>query len=321
MNRSVTAITIAFFVSNIVAGCQNQPSDMPTTEMPPAPEPGVVDITAIGLTFEVPDSIPSGWTTFRFENTADVTHFAVIERLPEGVGVEEQQESAAPIFQEAMDLIAKGQPDSAFAAFGKLPEWFGQIVFVGGPGLTAPRLTSQTTVHLDPGHYLLECYAKTDGIFHSYNPNPGKHGMVKEFVVTDESNGVPPPTPDIEITLSSEGGLVADSVTSPGEYTVAVHFADQIVHENFVGHDVHLARINEGTDLEALGAWIDWLQPTGFDQPAPVEFLGGAQEMPAGSTEYFTVTLEPGRYAWISEVTNPAAKGMLKTFEIGTPNE
>jgi hypothetical protein len=38
--------------------------------------------------------------------------------------------------------------------------------------------------------------------------------------------------------------------------------------------------------------------------------------MPAGGTAYFTATLEPGRYAWIAEVTNPAEKGMLKIFVV-----
>ena len=38
--------------------------------------------------------------------------------------------------------------------------------------------------------------------------------------------------------------------------------------------------------------------------------------MPAGNTEYFTVTLEPGRYAWISEVANPFENGMLKVFTV-----
>lgn len=38
--------------------------------------------------------------------------------------------------------------------------------------------------------------------------------------------------------------------------------------------------------------------------------------MPAGSTAYLTVHLTPGHYAWIAEVPDPAAKGMLKTFTV-----
>jgi hypothetical protein len=39
--------------------------------------------------------------------------------------------------------------------------------------------------------------------------------------------------------------------------------------------------------------------------------------MPAGETGYFTAALEPGRYAWIAEVPNPAEKGMLQPFTVG----
>ena len=38
--------------------------------------------------------------------------------------------------------------------------------------------------------------------------------------------------------------------------------------------------------------------------------------MPTGSTGYFTVTLEPGNYAMISEVPNTLSKNMLKTFVV-----
>jgi len=83
-----------------------------------------------------------------------------------------------------------------------------------------------------------------------------------------------------------------------------------------LSHDVHLARLEDETDLDALGAWMDWSQPTGLDTPPPAVFLGGTHEMQAGETAYFTVTLEPGRYAWIAEVPNPASKNMLKSFTI-----
>ena len=312
--KTTSTLALAVIVAFGIAGCQSKQAEMKSSE--PAMQNGVVDVTAIGLKFEAPDSIPSGWTTFRFKNTADVTHFAVIERLPEGIGIADQQEEAAPIFQEAMDFLSAGQPDSAFAAFGKLPEWFGHIVFTGGPGLTGPGDSSQTTVHLEPGNYLFECYAKTDGNFHSYNANPGKYGMVHEFTVTTDSSGMAAPMADLNMTLSSERGIEVDSMVAPGEHTIAVHFEDQKQHENFVGHDVHLARLRDDTDLQQLATWMNWMEPTGLQAPVPAEFLGGAEEMPAGSTEYFTVTLEPGRYAWISEVANPFEKGMLKVFTV-----
>lgn len=99
-------------------------------------------------------------------------------------------------------------------------------------------------------------------------------------------------------------------------HTIAVHFKDQAVHENFLGHDVNLVKLEENTDLEALARWINWADPKGLETPAPATFLGGSQQMNAGNTAYFTVNLKPGRYAWIAEVPDPASKGMLKTFTV-----
>lgn len=288
-------------------------------EMPSA---NVLHVTARGLEFDAPDTVASGWTTVRFTNESDLIHFALVERLPEGAGIEDQQELAA-IFQEGMDLLNAGEADAAMETFGTLPEWFGEIVFLGGPGFVSSGRTAQATVYLEPGTYLLECYVKTSGIFHSYNPSPSVFGMVHEFTVTEDSSAAPEPTGTVEITLSSERGIEIAGDVVPGEHTVAVHFEDQTVHENFVGHDVHLVRLRDDTDLEELATWIDWTQPTGLETPAPAEFLGGTHELPAGGTAYFTVLLEPGRYAWISEVSNAAEKGMLKTFTVpvGVGNE
>jgi hypothetical protein len=278
----------------------------------------VVDVIARGLTFEAPDELPSGWTTFRFKNESGMIHFAVLERVPEGVGVEEHQEQVAPVFQEGMNLLNAGEGDAALQKFGELPEWFGQIVFMGGPGLTSPGQTSRASVYLEPGTYLLECYVKTDGVFHSYNPNPSAYGMIHEFTVTEEPSGAPEPSATVRITLSSERGIEVEGDLVAGEHTFAVHFEDQRIHEHFVGHDVHLVRLTDDTDLDELATWMDWTQPMGLETPAPAEFLGGTNEMPAGKTGYFTVILEPGRYGWVAEVPSPDEKGMLKTFTIAS---
>jgi hypothetical protein len=276
----------------------------------------VVTVTARGLEFEAPDEILSGWTTFRFNNVSGMIHFAVLQRLPEGIALKDQQEQVAPVFQKGMDLLNAGETDAAMEKFGELPEWFGQIVFMSGPGLTSAGQTAETSVYLEPGTYLLECYVKTNGVFHSYNPLPSAYGMVHELTVTEESSNAAEPSATLTITLSSARGVEVQGDPTPGEHTVAVYFEDQQIHEHFLGHDVHLVRLESDTDIEELAIWMDWSQPTGLETPAPAEFLGGTHEMPAGGTAYFTVRLEPGRYAWIAEVPGPAEKGMLKIFTV-----
>jgi hypothetical protein len=310
--KFVTASMLVLISVMLSNGCTT--GERPATSSLSAPN--VVTITARGLSFEAPDAIPSGWTTFRFSNESEMVHFAVLERLPEGIGIEQQQRQVAPVFQAGMDLLNEGKTDAAMKKFGELPEWFGKVVFMGGPGLTSGGRTSQASVQLAPGTYLMECYVKTAGVFHSYNSDPGAYGMVRQFTVTDEPSGAPEPEATLELTLSSGRGIEVRGRPVAGTNTVAVHFEDQTVHENFVGHDVHLVRLAEASDAAAVAAWMDWRQPHGLETPAPAEFLGGLHEMPAGTTGYITVRLEPGRYAWVAEVPKPDEVGMLRTFTV-----
>lgn len=283
-------------------------------EVVSVPVPGVVDVIARDLTLIAPDTVPPGWTTFRFVNTSPMGHFAIVQRLPEGRGLTSHQTEIAPVFQEGYDLLAAGDPDAAMAAFGTLPPWFGDVVFMGGPGMTSPGRTSEATVHLDPGTYLLECYVKTDGRFHSFNPEGV--GMVHEFVVAGPTTDVPEPAADVRITISSETGITVDGQVTPGRRTVAVDFADQTVHENFVGHDVHVVRLDGGVSTDQVETWMDWTRPGGLETPAPAPFLGGTNEMPAGSTGYFTIDFEAGPHAWVAEVPGAVGKGMLVQFDV-----
>jgi hypothetical protein len=278
--------------------------------------PPVFEIVVRGMAFEAPAEVPAGWVTFRFRNESAMTHFAVVERMPGGKGIVDQQNEVAPVFQEGMDLLIAEDGEAALAAFGKLPAWFGEIVFLGGPGLLSAGRVSDATVRLEPGTYLLECYLKTNGIFHSYNPDPEVYGMVHEFTVTAEPSGAAEPEADLAITISSGEGITAPASVTPGDHVVKITYTDQMVHENFVGHDVHLARIDGDTDLGGLETWMSWTVPDGLATPAPVEFLGGLNEMPAGGVGYLRVSLEPGTYAWISEVPGASAKGMLRTFAV-----
>lgn len=300
----------------LIAGACTPNDDSPAPTIDNMDTPGVVDVIARGMEFEAPDEISSGWTTFRFRNESAMIHFVAVERLPDGQGFESQQAEVAPVFQDGMNLLTAGEVDAALERFGDLPAWFSELVFMGGPGLTSPGLISQATVYLEPGTYLLECYVKTGGIFHSFTSDPTIKPMTHEFTVTDQMSEAVEPMATLSLEISSTGGIEWEGDLVPGEYTVAVHFADQIVHENFVEHDVHLVRVTDDLDLGKLEQWMDWSQPTGLQTPSPAQFLGGTNEMPAGETAYFTVVLEPGDYAWISEVPGSLAKGMLKPFTV-----
>jgi hypothetical protein len=273
----------------------------------------VIEIITQNMEFQVADQIPSGWNTFRYTNKSSQVHFFLIDKYPEGKTIEDAENIISPIFQEGMDLINQGKAEEGYAAFGKLPEWFGEVVFLGGSGMVSPGETCETTLKLDPGYYILECYVKmANGVFHS------KMGMVKELVVTEEKSNISPPSANINIDISSTDGMVYSDPINKGPNTFSVYFKDQIVHENFVGHDVNLVKLEDNADISALEKWVNWADPKGLITPSPdgITFLGGVNDMPAGSKGYFMVNLEPGNYALISEVPNASGKNLLKQFSV-----
>jgi len=277
-------------------------------------KPGnVIEVISENMEFQVQDTLPSGWNLFRYKNQSTQTHFLLIDKYPAGKNLDSIQSKVIPYFDSGMKLLNEGKADEGFAEFGKLPEWFGQVVFHGGTGLISPGKTAETMVYLEPGEYFMECYVKMEnGIFHV------SMGMIKPFVVSAQPSEVKELTADVEVSVSSSEGIVFNDTIRPGDHVFSVYFKDQIVHENFAGHDVNLVRIEEGANLETLEKWMNWVDPEGLIEPSPAgfTFLGGVNNMPGGKKGYFKAHLEPGTYALISEVPEAGKKNMLKTFTI-----
>jgi hypothetical protein len=300
-----------------LAACDREPS---TEQQPPqsqarpdaAPEvaaPDVVQVVTREFTIDGPDQLPLGWHTFQFRNEGAQDHFVLTYRLSEGKTIEDQLRGAAKPFDQVMAALQSGEleKDGIGQALGEMLEpWVFDNVYTSGPGLLAPGGQTQATIRFDtPGTYLMECYVKSpDGKWHT------TMGMLRQFEVVDEQGGVEEPSTDVEVILSNEG-LQAPSSLPAGRTTVRA-----VIKENpdsFMPYDVNLARIDENTDLEALVFWMDWSNVGGLRAPAPVEFLGGVEHMPAGNHGYMTVDLTPGRYIWISEVN---ADRMHQVFEV-----
>jgi hypothetical protein len=298
-----------------LSACKSDTKKQQTTEATDkVEEPHVIRVVTKSMEFYAPDTIPSGWNTFVYENQSTEPHFILLDKYPEGKTIENAEKEVGPAFDAGMALIMEGNMEEAMEAFGQLPEWFSEVVFLGGTGLISANKTAVTTLNLDPGYYVMECYVRMpDGKFHN------TMGMAKELIVTEEDSGLSPPKADIEINCWTRGGISWNGQPKAGKTTFRVTYSDQIVHENFVGHDVNLARMEEGADLEALEQWINWATATGLmssTQPEGFTFLGGTNDAPAGSVLYFEATLKPGEYVLISEVPNAGEKGLLKTFKV-----
>lgn len=292
--------------------CKSEKKEKSAQATPEKPN-GMVEILTENMEFQAPDTIPSGWTTWQYRNGSTQPHFILIDDYVESITVKEFEEELLPPFGEGISLLYEGKNEEAFAAFGKIPEWYASTQWPGGVGLISPGHTAETTLFLEPGYYVIECYVKMgDGMFHT------NMGMFKELIVSEQVSPMEEPTADISIDLSSENGIVFDPPRKAGTYVFSVHFTDQKKYEHFEGHDINLVQLDDTADMEQLEVWMNWLNLDGLIDPVPegFTFLGGVNDAPAGTTAYFKATLEPGTYALISEVPDPSDKGMLKTFEI-----
>ena len=268
----------------------------------------VVEVIARDFNFEVVDEIQSGWTTFQFENIGHTEHFFLLNLLPDTISFETYHNEASRPFEVVFDSLKAGKSKSE--AIGMLiemiPGWyFTSVKQMGGTGIIAAGKTTQVTLKLAPGTYAMECYIKEQGIFHT------ALGMIRSIIVREESSDLEPPKADMEITLTNYK-IETKGKVKTGKNTIAVHFKEH--PELGMGNDVHLIRMNDTTDIDEVIFWLDWMNIKGLESPAPVEFLGGTQEMPVGYTAYFTADLVPGNYAWISE--SSAAKGMVEMFTV-----
>ena len=317
---SLALIIMSLFTLCFLESCKSEKKN-PSHETSTEPEKEVaevqddaVEIITKNMDFLMSDTIPSGWNTLRYKNQSNQTHFVLIDKYPEGKSSKDAEELVGPVFDRAMKLISKGKTEEGYAEFANLPEWFSEVVFLGGVGLVSPGQVAETTLHLKPGEYLMECYVKMEnGIFHT------SMGMTKDIVVSGSDSGNAEPVADIEIEISGTDGIVVKDSIGPGTHTFSVYYKDQKAHENFVGHDVNLVKLEENGSLEALEKWMNWADPKGLIEPAPpgITFLGGTNDMPEGSKAYFHADLKPGNYVLISEVPAPSTKNMMKTFAVG----
>lgn len=273
------------------------------------PSENVVDVTAKDFYFYTKDTIPSGWTTFRFNNEGHAHHFFFLTLLPENTVYQQYINELGPAFVVTMDSLRAGMDKaSAGAMLGSMiPEWYASAKTMGGAGIIQPGMSEETTIKLIPGNYVMECYVKTpEGKFHS------ELGMIRPIFVTNEKSKTEEPG-DVNMNIS----LYNNKIETQGKMTsglnrVAVHFKE---HPQYgTGNDIHVVKLTDETNMDSVINWMNWMNIGGLRTPAPANFFGGTQEMPIGYTSYFTVNLQPGKYAFISETA--VDDKMVKEFNV-----
>ena len=245
------------------------------------------------FSFDAPDSISAGWTTFRFVNDGPSLHHLQIIRLDSGKTMAD--------FGPAMEAMNKNHTPP--------PAW---IVDAGGPN--APNPTggeSNASINMQPGNYLLLCFVDI--------PNHVPHftkGMIRPLKVTAATGAAAPePTADITLTLADY------AFTLPGTVAAGKH-TFKVVNNGPQSHEVELFRLAPGKTMKDFNAFVENAYAGKAEGPPPVDALGGIAAESPGTAEYFTADLTPGNYVLLCFV--PDAKdgkahiehGMVKEFKV-----
>lgn len=300
----IPMVTCFLVFCNVPLQAQNSTTDKANTESE------VVEIIASDYAFEAPEEIQSGWTKIRFINEGEQFHLLLFSRMPVGKNIDNYLTEAGIPYNKLWYLIRDGKatPEKMKESMEEIPDWFNEVKFMGGAGLVMPGGEAETTINLPPGYYVLECYAKTEeGEIHFME------GMARPILVTDSSSGVLPPKADIFVTIENDNMKVQGDLTS-GKQVVEVNVAEK--PDNALGHNVHLARLEPGVNLQEVVQWMNWFSPNGLRSPSPanVTFIGGMHFLPINSIGYFTIDFSPGRYLFISGPT--AHQGVMKEITI-----
>ena len=302
----ITFLLIAF------CSCKGD-KETQTPESEVKPEKSYVEVITNGMDFEMVDEVKSGWTTFKYINKSFEPHFFILEKMPDTLGIYTYKKDLFPPFTSAFNHFVNGDMEAGMKEFEKIPEWFYNVELAGGVGLTSKKTTSKSTIFLEPGTYVMECYVRMpNGLPHTFM------GMVKELKVREDSNTNEPPKADFNIDISSEDGITFIDSIKAGNHILSAKFEDQKLYEHFMGHDVNLVKVEHDSLIPTLNNWLNTVDFKAFRTPEPegLLFLGGVEDLPAGKTGYFEVNLDKGNYVLISEIPNAVERNMIKRFSV-----
>ena len=241
-----------------------------------------VNIIARDYSFDTPSTVATGVVTLNLQNQGAEPHHAQIVRLNDGVTM------------EAFGGALMQGPEAAFPL----------VSFEGGPGVVDSGGSSQVTLNLSSGNYVMLCFVENDqGVPHL------ALGMIEPFQVA------PPPSTAQAPQASGEVILKDFSFEAPriqaGERTLKVTNQGPQVHEMAVIRaDAPIAEV-----VQALA---------NFDEEPPFEDtnFGGMQALDSGKSGWVTMNFTPGTYVMLCFVPDPetgaphVALGMVEAFTV-----
>lgn len=296
MRRMLVVSTCAVLLL-AACGSSSKKSESPgptTTAAASATSRPVVDVDAKDFTFEMPDTIPSGWVDIALHNR----------------GAQEHQIAFVKLGSMTFEHL------KARAASTDLNNIPSGTVFAGGPNAAGPGQTVTATVHLDAGTYAVFCVIPD---FAGDQKPHAVHGMIKQITVA-------PTAETVERAPVADGGTIQ---LSEFTFVVPAGFKGQgTVKVDNVGNQVHeliIYKIAPGKTFDDVKNFV--VGAAGGKPPAgppPFEDAGGIVGAGAHQVNYQKMALTPGKYALLCFFPDTSAKnglphalkGMAKELDI-----
>jgi len=270
-----------------VSALSAQPGGSPRAALASPALPGhVVEVSAGEFFFQAPDSIPAGLTTFRLRQIGLVHHRVAVGGAARDSLASDRGDQTRGFHMMWLVRLDSGKTVADFYRAKEAGERTPWARHLGGPGFAMPPGTSNATLVLEPGNYVVSCFvgsAREDRTrFHLLN------GMLRALTVLPNPAPVAAmPAPDVVIRVSESGALQYSAPIVAGRRVLRIENAGPRSYEFSV------RRVVRGrTTAEALA----WRPGDIATRPPPFEPRGGLADVPSGGSLITTMDFEPGDY-------------------------
>jgi hypothetical protein len=278
---TLTALGLA-----LLGGCAKaeKPAEQAAAAVPAAPAPAArptVHVVAGDFSFQAPDTLAAGPTTFHLMNNGKELHQIVFLRLAPG-------ETMADL--KKMNLMAPPPPE---------------LHLIGGPSPATPGGTAEAIVDLTPGQYVMLCgIPSPDGTPHMMK------GMMRPLTVTASTAPVKAPVADVTITLS-------DYKFTPSVPLTAGHHMIKVENAGAQWHELVFVRLEPGKKIEDFAKWAD--KPAGPPPGAPINGASSISVGEVNFIEVDLTPGEYGFLCFLPDVKDHKphlAHGMIQQFTV-----
>jgi hypothetical protein len=270
---------------------------------PAAAEYPELVVTAADFSFDMPASIPAGFTRLTMQNDGEIDHHAMFMRVNDGSTLEEWQEA-----------LTQPDPGQIFAVSQSL----------GGPEV-GPGGRVSVIAELLPGQYEVICVIpEADGTPHYLM------GMHAPLEVTEPAGEAPAPEANLTVELVDFAFEISEMAIAAGPQRWEVPNVGEQIHEMVI------LQLEPGTTADDLQAALQAMDPAAaattpgaapaspaaMTGPPPFFAIGGVAPMNPGYTNWAVLDLEPADYVAICFVPDPEsglphfALGMIMPFTV-----